>query len=161
MDDFNERIVSGGEMDIDNWQYSLRPKKLQEYIGQDKVKDNLSIFIQAALNRNEALDHVLLYGPPGTGKTYNSATYAVAICDGKSVDELTDYDAVMKRYNELKKAGRIAFTTFHQSYGYEEFIEGIKPIIDENKQDIGYTIEPGVFKEFCENARSIVGLLLY
>lgn len=59
MEDFNERIVSGGEMDIDNWQYSLRPKKLQEYIGQDKVKDNLSIFIQAALNRNEALDHVL------------------------------------------------------------------------------------------------------
>ena len=53
MEDFNERIVSGGEMDIDNWQYSLRPKKLQEYIGQDKVKDNLSIFIQAALNRNE------------------------------------------------------------------------------------------------------------
>lgn len=55
MEDFNERIVSGGEMDIDNWQYSLRPKKLQEYIGQDKVKDNLSIFIQAALNRNELL----------------------------------------------------------------------------------------------------------
>ena len=100
--------------------------------------------------------NIILYGPPGTGKTYNSAIYAVAICDGKSVDELTDYDAVMKRYIELKKAGRIAFTTFHQSYGYEEFIEGIKPIIDENKQDIGYTIESGVFKEFCENAKSIV-----
>ena len=102
--------------------------------------------------------NLILYGPPGTGKTYNSAIYAVAICDGKSVDKLTDYDAVMTRYNELKKAGRIAFTTFHQSYGYEEFIEGIKPIIDENenKQDIGYTIEPGVFKEFCDNAKSIV-----
>ena len=100
--------------------------------------------------------NLILYGPPGTGKTYNSAIYAVAICDGKSVDKLTDYDAVMTRYNELKKAGRISFTTFHQSYGYEEFIEGIKPIIDENKQDIGYTIEPGVFKEFCDNAKSIV-----
>ena len=101
--------------------------------------------------------NLILYGPPGTGKTYNSAIYAVAICDGKSVDKLTDYDAVMTRYNELKKAGRIAFTTFHQSYGYEEFIEGIKPIIDENenKQDIGYTIEPGVFKKFCDNAKSI------
>ena len=99
--------------------------------------------------------NLILYGPPGTGKTYNSVIYAVAICDGKSVDELTDYDAVMTRYNELKKAGRISFTTFHQSYGYEEFIEGIKPIIDENKQDIGYTIEPGVFKKFCDNAKSI------
>lgn len=99
--------------------------------------------------------NLILYGPPGTGKTYNSVIYAVAICDGKAVDELTDYDAVMTRYNELKKAGRISFTTFHQSYGYEEFIEGIKPIIDENKQDIGYTIEPGVFKKFCDNAKSI------
>ena len=99
--------------------------------------------------------NLILYGPPGTGKTYNSVIYAVAICDGKPVDELTDYAAVMSRYNELKKAGRISFTTFHQSYGYEEFIEGIKPIIDENKQDIGYTIEPGVFKRFCDNAKSI------
>lgn len=100
--------------------------------------------------------NLILYGPPGTGKTYNSAIYAVAICDGRPVDDLTDYNAVMTRYNELKKTGRIAFTTFHQSYGYEEFIEGIKPIIDENKQDIGYTIEPGVFKAFCENAKSTV-----
>lgn len=99
--------------------------------------------------------NIILYGPPGTGKTYNSATYAVAICYGKSVEELMDYDAVMARYNELKKAGRIAFTTFHQSYGYEEFIEGIKPIIDDNKKDIGYTIEPGIFKKFCEKAKSV------
>lgn len=99
--------------------------------------------------------NLILYGPLGTGKTYNSVIYAVAICDGKPIDELTDYDAVMSRYNELKKAGRISFTTFHQSYGYEEFIEGIKPIIDENKHDIGYTIEPGVFKKFCDNAKSI------
>lgn len=98
--------------------------------------------------------NLILYGPPGTGKTYNSATYAVAICDNKSVDELTDYDAVMARYNELKKAGRIAFTTFHQSYGYEEFIEGIKPVVDDSKQDVGYTIEAGIFKQFCEDAKS-------
>lgn len=121
-----------------------------------KALEERGVFQEMKEANKEFDKNLILYGPPGTGKTYNSATYAVAICDGKSVDELTDYDAVMKRYNELKKAGRIAFTTFHQSYGYEEFIEGIKPIIDENKQDIGYTIEPGVFKEFCENARSIV-----
>ncbi|HBQ30574.1 MAG TPA: Holliday junction branch migration DNA helicase RuvB, partial [Mitsuokella multacida] len=53
------------EQRADDWQYSLRPRKLNEYIGQEKVKANLSIFIQAALSRGEALDHVLLYGPPG------------------------------------------------------------------------------------------------
>lgn len=62
--------------------------------------------------------------------------------------------AVIKYIND--PSIEATFTTFHQSYGYEEFIEGIKPIIDENKQDIGYTIELGVFKEFCENAKSIV-----
>ena len=64
-----DRIVAMDEQRADDWQYSLRPRKLTEYIGQEKVKANLSIFIQAALSRGEALDHVLLYGPPGLGKT--------------------------------------------------------------------------------------------
>ena len=69
-DSFDEdRIVAMDEQRADDWQYSLRPRKLTEYIGQEKVKANLSIFIQAALSRGEALDHVLLYGPPGLGKT--------------------------------------------------------------------------------------------
>jgi 5-methylcytosine-specific restriction endonuclease McrBC GTP-binding regulatory subunit McrB len=59
----------------------------------------------------------------------------------------------MARYNELKSKNRIIFTTFHQSYGYEEFIEGIKPIVDSDNNEIGYTIESGIFKKFCENAR--------
>lgn len=122
----------------------------------DKELEEKGVFQKMKETNKEFDKNLILYGPPGTGKTYNSAIYAVAICDGKSVDELTDYDAVMARYNELKKTGRIAFTTFHQSYGYEELIEGIKPIIDENTQDVGYTIESGVFKEFCQNAKSTV-----
>ena len=96
--------------------------------------------------------NLILYGPPGTGKTYKSAIYAVSICDGTALDDLTDYVKVMKRYNELKDEGRIAFTTFHQSYGYEEFIEGIKPVVDGESEDISYTIEPGIFKRFCDTA---------
>lgn len=72
MEDFEKmdsRIVATDEQYADDWQFSLRPKKLNEYIGQDKAKENLSIFIKAALSRGEALDHVLLYGPPGLGKT--------------------------------------------------------------------------------------------
>ena len=101
--------------------------------------------------------NTILFGPPGTGKTYNSAAYAVGICDKTPRKELDDYIEIMRRYNELKKAGRIEFTTFHQSYGYEEFIEGISPVIEEeqdstNSDNIGYKYKDGIFKEFCKRA---------
>ena len=68
--DFEERLIApeltGEDSDVE---VTLRPKTLEEYIGQDKAKENLSIFIEAAKKRDEALDHVLLYGPPGLGKT--------------------------------------------------------------------------------------------
>src|SRR4051794_30148716 len=64
------RVVSGKHRDEDvAIETSLRPRRLAEYIGQDKVKGTLSIFIEAALARGESLDHMLLYGPPGLGKT--------------------------------------------------------------------------------------------
>ena len=70
MFDDDERFVTGGFMDEDaEIEYGLRPKSLDEYVGQEKVKGNLEIYIQAALDRKEPLDHVLLYGPPGLGKT--------------------------------------------------------------------------------------------
>lgn len=65
----DERIIATNELGGDTWQYSLRPRRLSEYIGQDKAKANLSVFVKAAVTRREALDHVLLYGPPGLGKT--------------------------------------------------------------------------------------------
>ena len=64
-----ERIITPKEMQEDGSVLNLRPQNLNEYIGQEKVKERLNIFIKAANNRNEALDHVLLYGPPGLGKT--------------------------------------------------------------------------------------------
>jgi len=72
----DERIISTVEQSADDWQYSLRPRRLREYIGQDKAKENLSVFVKAAVNRREALDHVLLYGPPGLGKTTLAAIIA-------------------------------------------------------------------------------------
>lgn len=68
--DLRDRVVSAGMVDDDaSFELKLRPKRLNEFIGQKKVKDNLSVAIQAAKSRGEALDHVLLYGPPGLGKT--------------------------------------------------------------------------------------------
>nr|WP_245935726.1 Holliday junction branch migration DNA helicase RuvB [Veillonella criceti] len=63
------RIVGKEEQLGDSWQFSLRPRYLKEYIGQTDAKNNLKVYIQAAKERQEALDHVLLYGPPGLGKT--------------------------------------------------------------------------------------------
>ena len=108
--------------------------------------------------------NVIFYGPPGTGKTYTTAKRAVEICKTESEKELTDYSEIMKKYNELKESNRIEFITFHQSYGYEEFIEGIKPKVlneddeseNENSQEIEYEIVDGIFKEFCDNARKAI-----
>lgn len=106
--------------------------------------------------------NTILYGPPGTGKTYNTVNYAVAICENKNIEDVQseEYEKVLYRYNELKKEGRIAFTTFHQSFGYEEFIEGISPIIFEDNSDdcsgnIEYKIKSGIFKSFCEETEKI------
>ena len=64
-----ERMVSSMLTNRDENENTLRPKTLSEYAGQDKVKDKLSVYIEAARSRGDALDHVLLYGPPGLGKT--------------------------------------------------------------------------------------------
>lgn len=114
-------------------------------------------------NRKEEMENsiynknTILYGPPGTGKTYSSILYAVGICENKQIEELKyeDYGEVFERFKAYRENGRISFTTFHQSYGYEEFIEGIRPVIDESDEDnsdIRYTIEDGIFKKFCNQA---------
>lgn len=82
-------------------EHSLRPKSLSEYVGQDKVKENLSIFIQAAKNRSESLDHVLLYGPPGLGKTTLSTIIAaemnvnIRITSGPAIEKPGDLAALL------------------------------------------------------------------
>lgn len=118
----------------------------------------------------EIVKNMILYGPPGTGKTYITATYAVLICGWYTLDTLKNmnHSKIMEIYHELEQEGRIGFTTFHQSYGYEDFIEGIRPVLDKEKTDaqnqseeqkseksrnLEYTMEAGVFKAFCEKAK--------
>ena len=100
--------------------------------------------------------NTILYGPPGTGKTYNTINYAVSICRPDLDVGSMSHDDAIKMFDELKEQGRIAFTTFHQSYGYEEFIEGIKPIMAGEGEDtvLSYDVTPGIFKKFCERAEA-------
>jgi hypothetical protein len=77
---------------------------------------------------NDAARNVILYGPPGTGKTYSTILRAVSIIENIEPDDLTIEEA-KARWDELREEGRIEFVTFHQSYGYEDFVEGIRPVM--------------------------------
>ncbi|EAJ1142056.1 McrB family protein [Campylobacter jejuni] len=92
----------------------------------------------------------ILYGPPGTGKTYHTIDKALEILG----ENLESRDEKKAKFDEYVRKGQIVFTTFHQSYGYEEFVEGIKPIIDndENSQEVKYDVKDGIFKELCDKS---------
>lgn len=105
--DFENRIVSPDYCTFeDDGEVTLRPKQLCEYIGQDKVKENLKIYITAALQRKETLDHVLLYGPPGLGKTTLSGIIAremgvnLRVTSGPAIEKQGDLVAILTSLNE-------------------------------------------------------------
>lgn len=107
MDERNvDRIIDDGEHEEDIWQYSLRPRLFKEYIGQQKAKENLDVFIRAAKQRQEALDHVLLYGPPGLGKTTLAGIIAnelgvnFRITSGPAIERSGDLAALLTNLNE-------------------------------------------------------------
>lgn len=101
--------------------------------------------------KNHPLNSIL-YGAPGTGKTYSSAQYALAIVENKRFENVAveDRKAVMQRYNKAVSEGHIVFTTFHQSYGYEDFIQGIRP--DTTAEGMSFKTVDGVFKAIADKA---------
>lgn len=117
-----------------------------------KQKDNS---MNTSSNNNSPLNQIL-YGPPGTGKTYNSINKAIEIIN-PAFDLSQDRKIVKDEFDRLVGLGQIAFTTFHQSMSYEDFIEGIKPKVEEdineNKQVV-YEIEDGIFKRLANKAKT-------
>lgn len=99
----------------------------------------------------ERRKNIVLYGAPGTGKTYDVPELAVRLCDPAFMAAEPSREEIVSRYNQLKTEKRIAFTTFHQSLDYEDWIEGLRPVVNENSQ-VTYEIESGIFKKLCEEA---------
>lgn len=97
---------------------------------------------------NEPLNQIL-YGPPGTGKTYNTVNKALQILDPQFyASHLDDRAALHARFKELKHESRLGFVTFHQSFSYEDFVEGLKATSEEG--EISYEVADGIFKQMCE-----------
>ncbi|WP_151996001.1 AAA family ATPase [Buttiauxella massiliensis] len=102
----------------------------------------------------------ILFGPPGTGKTYATTELAVKIADGEWYQNAVQAhqgqalrDVVKARYQTLVEKQRIMFTTFHQSFSYEDFIEGIRATTDETSGNLRYEVVDGIFKQLCLNAK--------
>nr|WP_302660986.1 AAA family ATPase [uncultured Clostridium sp.] len=101
--------------------------------------------------------NMILYGPPGTGKTYNTVNYAVSIVEKKQIDNVVEEakenrQAVFNRYKEYLSGNKIVFTTFHQNYSYEEFIQGIRANTN-NNEGLSFIKEDGIFKNIVDIAK--------
>lgn len=117
-----------------------------------------------AYNPMTSLDHplnLILHGAPGTGKTFHTVNYALSIIENRTLEELSlePRQALRQRFNEYMEEGWIQFVTFHPSFAYEDFVEGIKPQTHEGK--VLYEVEEGVFKYISLMAkRHLVEVLL-
>ncbi|ELS1269323.1 AAA family ATPase [Campylobacter coli] len=112
-------------------------------------KDDFKIIKDGNMLKSTLLNQIL-YGSPGTGKTYHTIDKALEILG----ENLESRDEKKAKFDEYVKNGQIVFTTFHQSYGYEEFVEGIKPMMSNgaNSRELKYEIKDGIFKDICNRA---------
>ena len=160
--------------DADSWVNVTNDKVARRYLitPLDDVEDsdvlkNVSHFLQALFPTSEVkgaserfapksqdqlasapLNRVLS-GPPGTGKTFDAVTETVITVGGHPSSERSE---VKNRFNELRRHGRVEFVTFHQNYAYEDFIEGIRPVLDKTQGELRYELRDGIFKRIAKRA---------
>lgn len=143
---------------LEPYRYQMRFLKNTETAEQPKAESlPVSTPRKDTAMSNTPLNQIL-FGPPGTGKTYNTINHALAILDPEFLTQHQDGSdtarkALKARFDELVKAGRIDFVTFHQSFSYEDFVEGIRAQSNASDQ-LEYKVESGVFKRLCDIART-------
>jgi len=136
-------------------------KELEFSTDLDQIIEEFHNLMQGEIIVKEKRTHpknLIYYGPPGTGKTYISMEKAVEICDGVVPVARPE---LVKRFKVLQSDNRISFVTFHQSYSYEDFVEGIRPVLNTDENDaessnaqVRYECREGVFKKICTMAKS-------
>ncbi|AMF95127.1 hypothetical protein AL536_16985 [Vibrio fluvialis] len=145
--------VEYGTKELDYYVEPLRSKwKQAKSLSTNEVNDTAQEYDVKSNNKSQPLN-TILYGPPGTGKTYNTINKALEIVDPDYFRaNKDDRVAIKKRFDELLNSNRIGFVTFHQSFSYEDFVEGLKATTENNQ--VNYEIEDGIFKRLCESARA-------
>lgn len=155
---YYEKAKSYGEKGF----YSAAIQTYITFLSSDINSINEPALNYVSMNTKPSLNQIL-YGPPGTGKTYNTINKAVQIANpdfevDESLNSIEKRKLIKNEYQRLVDAGQIVFTTFHQSLTYEDFIEGIKPLIEENEdgaKSVVYEVKDGIFKEICKNAEKL------
>lgn len=114
-----------------------------------------AVVVTNAVPQSQPALNQILYGPPGTGKTYTTIEAALEILDPHWLAGYRENRKALKdRFDELAKDERIRFVTFHQSFSYEDFVEGLRAESNEEQRQLEYKVEPGVFKRLCDTART-------
>lgn len=153
--DFIANRFSDQEKMISKMEERFQKYKIIEEM-EDELEEEDHLMIVAPSEYKMPLNQIL-YGPPGTGKTYQTINKAVSIASPE-FNLNQERDLVKKEYQRLVDAGQIVFTTFHQSMSYEDFVEGIKPEIEEDSEGVKtviYEIKKGIFREISENAQKV------
>ena len=147
-----------GTVDAFQWTEAYKPTfELLVRLGRGEKentsnKEEKTPSLQEANQKMDNAENRILYGPPGTGKTWHTVNRALEIIDPEFYEDIkSDRPALKQRFDQLRKEGRIGFVTFHQSFSYEDFVEGLRASSTEDGQ-IHYEIEDGLFKRMCTNA---------
>jgi DNA replication protein DnaC len=160
---FERRVLNNiFEVDIDKLLEEITNIKMPEVEPEDDKDEPTEIVEDEKFEK--VIDtslNMILYGPPGTGKTYNTVNYAVSIVEKKEVEEVVyeaklDRLAVFNRYKAYLSEKKIVFTTFHQNYSYEDFIQGIRANTN-NRDQLSFVKQDGIFKDLVERAKNDLG----